>query len=214
MERKIIGWDTGLTSPGIAVVKITDLKPIGDVLMAECFQPKFPEDTATNTESATYRIAQITERIIHLCDLYEPHVIVAELPTGGAKSSSAVRGMAFSTATTAATLTAVVHYRRKAGMTVIPEIVYITPNANKKGSTGLKTWNIPPELSKSEVMTAVANIWPGIAWPRKKNRKGIETADLDDSKCWAISDSLSCIATYLRRQGVFNAKNCHTPASL
>lgn len=201
----IIGIDAGLTSPGVSVIETAETNPTGSVLLSECFIPEMNRRDAKGkiikvkkTEQDTYRIGQIVRHILDICKKYNPEIIVVELPTGGARSAKAIRGMAFSTAMTVAALEALEYYRKGDPDFILAKVIYITPMANKKGGSGHLKWNIPIEQGKWEVMNGVKAIWPDVQWPMKRNRP----TEYDDGKCWAMADSLSCIATYLRRQGV------------
>ena len=197
----IFGVDAGLTAPGFAVVETSDDNPVGKILLAECFIPEWKLDgdgkkaKIRKTDQDAWRIRQIVNRMFTIALQYKPEVIVAELPTGGAKSGGAIRGMAFSTSMTISFLEALEVFDQK---TWPNEVVTITPNENKKGGTGKLKWDIEIEQGKWEIMVAIDKIWPGIAWPRKKRLK----TEFDDGLCWAMADALSCIATYLRRKGV------------
>ena len=198
----IYGIDAGLTSPGFAIVETSEDKPIGEIKHAECFIPEWKEAEKDvkgrkihirKTDQDSWRIAQIFNRMDAIAKQFKPDVIIAELPTGGAQSGGAIRGMAFSTAMTVCFLEAI-----KTDNSIWPtEIITITPIENKKGGTGRLVWDIPIEQGKWEVFTAIDKIWPGYKWPMKKRHK----TEYDDGVCWAMADALSCIATYLRRNG-------------
>ena len=198
-----MGIDAGLTSPGFSVVETSAEFPVGKVVLSECFVPKWimaangKVAKVGKTKQDAYRIGQITRRLLDIVKKHSPDVIIAELPTGGAKSGAAIRGMAFSTAMTVAALEAVAYYDQ-AGEP--KKVVYISPIDNKKGSTGKKTWDVAPEQSKLAVYKSIDAIWPGIAWPMQKRKK----TNLDLGPCFAMADSLSCIATYLRGIGALS----------
>jgi hypothetical protein len=203
----IYGIDAGLTAPGFAVVETSEEKPIGEIRHVECFIPEWKlndkgrKAQIRKTDQDSWRIRQIVKRMFELAIQYKPDVIIAELPTGGAQSGGAIRGMAFSTAMTVAFLESLEtfkdYYLNVHNKNWPTEVVTITPIENKKGSTGRLKWDVPIEQGKWEIMTAVDKIWPGIEWPRKKRLK----TEYDDGLCWGMADSLSCVATYLRRKG-------------
>ena len=195
---RLFGIDAGFCTTGFSVVDFDESQPTfsSGVLHAECFIPERPNKlTASKTLSDVTRVEQTTLRLIDLCLRYLPDVVVVELPTGGAKSSGAMRGMAYATAMTCAALFAL----KKLTPIWTPEFEFITPNANKKGATGLRVWNVEVAQGKWEVFVAVKAIWPNVNWPVKRGKRA---AEYDDAKCWAIADSLACVATYLRRKGV------------
>lgn len=187
---KIMGIDAGLTGPGLAVVEVTATRPSGLVLLAECFRPKIEDPTSLSTTLFdAARCAQIASYIAQMIATYKPDVIVCEFPTGGAKSSAAIKGMAMATAMTSA----IIALSAAQGC----QLIAITPMQNKKGSAG------PAKKSKSEqdseqskwnVLAAVNLAWPGLPWPRKRRKP----EELDDAVCWTMADALSCVLTYLR----------------
>jgi Holliday junction resolvasome RuvABC endonuclease subunit len=188
------GWDTGLCLPGLALVETAPTSKFGKVIHAEAFQPK-----AINTEDKyksaidAERISQILIRVWKLVDEYKPDVIVAELPTGGAKSASAIRGMAYSTSSATSIISALRYFKPSYTFQYVP----ITPLQNKKGSNldyKRSRGKEDSEQSKWEVLSSVSKIWPDFEFPKKKKNP----TELDDAKAWAIADSLSCILTYLR----------------
>ena len=196
----IYGIDAGLTAPGFAIVETSEEKPVGEVRHKECFVPEWVLDekgrkaNIRKTDQDAWRIAQIFNRMYELAVQFKPDVIVAELPTGGAQSGGAIRGMAFSTAMTISFLEAIKIAKYPGWPT---EMITITPNENKKGGSGRIKWDVPIEQGKWEIFTAIDKIWPGQKWPMKKRHK----TEYDDGLCWAMADALSCIATYLRRKG-------------
>lgn len=208
----IMGVDAGLVAPGIAIVSTSDEKPVGSILLAECFQPEWKMDKTGHkadirkTDQDAWRIRQIVNKLLTVANQFKPDVIVAELPTGGAKSSSAIRGMAYSTSMTIAFLEALQFYNKDTLIYPIvkdwpSEVVCITPNENKKGGTGKLKWDVDIEQGKWEIMVAIGKIWPDFKWPVKKNKP----LEVDDGKAWAAADALSCIATYLRRNKILPA---------
>jgi hypothetical protein len=196
----IFGIDAGLTAPGFAVVETSDKNETGKVLLAECFIPEWKKDAngkvakLKKTEHDAWRIGQIVRRMLYITEEYKPEVIVAELPTGGAKSGGAIRGMAYSTAMTVSTIEAMLFYGKNPTHW-INEIVYISPLENKKGGTGQLKWHADENQGKWDVFVAITKIWPDVKWPMKKKPK----TEHDDAKCWAIADALSCVATFLRK---------------
>lgn len=199
----IMGVDAGLTAPGFAIVETSATCPLGKVLVAECFIPTVKRGRniggkvfkLRKTDFDAERICQITGRMFDLALQYKPEAIIAELPTGGAKSGAAIRGMAFSTAMTVSFTQALKSLVPNAGWPTTVE--FITPIDNKKGSTGMAKWDVETEQGKWCVFNAVSRIWPYCKWPHKKTHP----TEIDDGKAWAMADGLSCIATYLRKTG-------------
>ncbi len=191
----IFGIDAGLTAPGFAIVRRQTDRPddFGAVLHAECFLPDAERVGSKSTYDAD-RIAQIVTRIVELSDQYAVSRFACELPTGGAKSSAAVRGMAFSTAMSVSAITCI----RLARPTV--SVQYVTPIQSKKASSGIGARHTDADQGKWDVFQAVNAVWRYEDWP-KKRRKSHQHL-LDDSRCWAIADALSAILTDLKlRQG-------------
>jgi Holliday junction resolvasome RuvABC endonuclease subunit len=193
---RIMGLDAGLTAPGFAVVETSEENLVGKIIHTECFIPEWDKSILKKTEQDVWRVSQIVKRVWTIVRQLDVNTIVAELPTGGAKSAGAIKGMAYSTSMTATAIEALKFFEPNR----IMEVVFITPLENKKGGTGKKKWDIEIEQGKWEIMSSIRGIWPEVdtLWPKKKKKP----QEVDDGLCWAISDALSCIATYLRKRGV------------
>lgn len=186
----VFGIDAGLTSPGFALIQ-TDTDTL---LFAECFIPKSVNHGSKSDFNAD-RVGEIALRIAELCDSWLPEVVIVELPTGGAKSAGAGRGMALSLATTVAALTLIAQQFAARGQPL--SLRWITPMENKKGGLGLKKW-ISGADSKTLTLDAMTRLYPLAPWPMKKAKKN-KPAVRDLPKCWAVADALSCVVTYARR---------------
>lgn len=181
--------DAGLTAPGFAVAAIDAIGTKNDRLLHYgCFVPTMLEE-GRKTLKDVNRIEQIVSHMLDLCELYRPSAIIIELPTGGAKSAAAIKGMAFSTSMTSAALTCYKHYQDEQ-----LEIIYITPIANKKAALGLEKFNV--EVDKWDMVKAAEKVWPSIVWPTRKNRK--KEIVIDEGKAWAIADACGCLAAYIK----------------
>ena|SRR2546425_5225102 len=181
----ILGIDAGFSAPGLAVVDCPGINDgYGDVLWTECVRPA-PADKKelrrqglSLTHGHAWRIVKIVDRLAEAVAHYRPRVAAVELPTGGARSASAIRGMAFSTSMTVATL-----------HTLKVPIYHVTPLKSKRGSTASEK-----AADKDMVVDAVASCWP-IDWPMLK------TASRPDKiSCWAIADALSAALTFIRAE--------------
>lgn len=182
----IFGIDAGLTGPGLAVASVTNTTK--KVLHAECFIPSDYHTIKRVSEQDFNRVQQIVRHTWSLCHRFQPHVVIIELPTGGAKSAGAIRGMAYSISMNAAIVEGLPNFLQKPAI-----IELITPLENKKGGTNVTKWKVPIEQGKWEIVAAMTNQWPGVNWPRKKRNP----VEYDDAKAWAIADALSCISTFL-----------------
>jgi len=94
----VLGLDPSLTCTGWCIM----LPASGgwDVVASGAIQTK-PENKKRGIYKSSddaRRIAHITDKLKAIIDDYEPLVVVSEQPSGGGKSSSAVKGMAFATA--------------------------------------------------------------------------------------------------------------------
>ena len=184
----IFGIDAGFNAPGFSIVDQSDSDPTKlRVLFSECFETEAyaggdRDETYKSVDDAR-RMVEISKRIAELVRKYKPDVAVVELPTGGAKSSSAIKGMAIGAAVTVTTL-----YQLD-----VPRVL-ITPSENKAAETGHR------DAEKDEVFDAVRRRFPDFdGWPRvsKRAKKRWRGTDLDELRCYAMSDSLSTILFYV-----------------
>ena len=174
------GIDCGFAAPGFCIVDAGT--GYGRVLFGECFrtkgltkQQRNKQDVYKSHDDARRCIA-VSDEIVRIADVYKPDMAIIELPSAGAKSATAIKGMALGAATTVVTL-------HRLGIPVH----YITPGANKKGSTADRN------AEKNEVLAAVRKAWPTfIGWPKLKRKDA-----LDLNECWAIADALSTVMTHL-----------------
>jgi Holliday junction resolvasome RuvABC endonuclease subunit len=120
------------------------------------------------------RIRFIFEGLSDVVHKYEIPLAVTEAPSGGGKSASAVKGMAFATAIVACLAEA--HDLA---------LVTVTAQASKKHNCGKAT------ASKEEMQKAVAKLYPalGIEFASNKSRSGF-TGDFED-----IADSICAVHT-------------------
>lgn len=178
----ILGIDCGFAAPGFAVVSTSTPGDTGYgiVLYAECFRTKAltkqqrKESSVYKSNDDARRCIEVSDKIERIVSVYKPDIAVIELPSAGAKSSGAIRGMALGAATTVVTL-----HRLGVAMR------YITPGANKKGSTTDRN------AEKEAVIAAVRKVWPSYAgWPKLKRKDA-----LDISSCEAVADALSAVYT-------------------
>lgn len=175
------GIDCGYAAPGFAIVDA--YAGCGTVLYAECFRTKGLSKKQRNAQDVykshddARRCITVSDEIKRLVEIYDPDYAVVELPSAGAKSATAIKGMALGAATTVVTL-----HRLD-----VP-VLYITPGANKRGSTDDRN------AQKDAVKDAVQKIWPAFnGWPKLKKKNA-----LDREACWAVADALSTIYTYLK----------------
>jgi hypothetical protein len=183
----ILAIDAGLTAPGIAVLDSQTLA----VVHLECFRPKYKDKKDGVTGFNVGRISEHAVRILELYKEWRPETIVIEYPTGGAMSAGAIRGMAMSTAFTAASVACIKHLF-DANLEVYP----VTPLNSKKNSTGITNWHAA-DGDKNTVLRSISKLWPGIVWPRMKRPPKDQPDKIDESTAWAMSDALSAAVTYL-----------------
>ena len=202
LKRQVwVGIDAGYAMPGLSVAEVICEEGVwkpGKFIHAEGFicEAKSTKEKLLalkklpQTQQDVIIVRDTTRAILQLIRRWCPRHIVCELPTGGAKSSSAIKGMAMATAMTTAIVEAGLHLE---GVSEY-EICMITPMQNKKGSTGVKVWKGGEyDHDKWLLWEAVDKAWPGIPWPMKK-RKSLRHLK-DEGPCWAMSDALSCILT-------------------
>jgi len=202
-----MGIDAGYGMPGLALAKVnTDDRGYcqpGEFIHAEGFvcpmkigaKNKRIFKKLTQTKKDCLVIQDTTVRILELIKLHKPSKIIVELPTGGAKSSSAIKGMAMATAMTIATLETLSYVYRDGFPWGTNQIVTITPMDNKKGSTNVKKWAAADhDESKWLVWQAVNKVWLTVPWPKMKIKKD----EYEPLHCWAMADALSCILTHIK----------------
>jgi len=203
-----MGIDAGYGKPGFAFAEVSEetgrYSP-GKYVYSEAYFPecKQKENYAkfsklTQTQQDILVVQQITARVIHLINAYTPTTVICELPTGGAKSASAVRAMGMATSMTVAAITTAQLYLTDIDVLTDQNrefrFVPITPMQNKKGSTKLKKWvGTNHDEDKWTVLRAVQEVWPDIPFPKKKSKK--RNHELSEADSWAMSDALSCILT-------------------
>ncbi len=181
---RILGIDSGYTAAGFTVVE-TDLRSPGKIIHGECYETaayggttsKKKRESIYKSEDDASRVIAVSDRITELVVRFSPDLSVIELPTGGGKNSGAVKGMAIGATLTVVTL-------RRCGV----DQIYVTPRANKIGSTG------NPNAEKPEVFAAVRATYPAFVWPRMKK----DPTRYDDELCWAIADAASAVLTYIK----------------
>ena len=201
-----MGIDAGYLKPGIAFAEVEvdcGHYAIQKYIYAEAYTPiiltkelKSVCDKLSQSAKDVQIIRNTVSRFHDLILKYRPKSIIVELPTGGAKSSAAIRSMAMATSMTIAGLVGI---RYAAPWLEIPcfDIIHITPTQNKKGSTGAKTWRgAGHDQDKWSVWESVDQALPGIPWPTKK-RKSLQHIK-EEGQCWAMADALSCILTRVR----------------
>ena len=211
-----MGIDAGYSLPGFGFSEIVCgedgiYKP-GQFIHAEAYS--IPEKDSTKKNRARYNafkslsqtskdcivVSSTVNRIKELIETYNPTKVIVELPTGGAKSSSAVRAMGMSTSMCVAALTVLSQVSK-----VNFSVVYITPNQNKKGSTGVAKWGKEDKVHvKWDVLQSVNEVWPDIQWPHKKSKRLAH--EVEESTSWAMSDAMSCILTAVRKENDVKAK--------
>lgn len=179
---KILGVDCGWLAPGFAVVE-SDSR---SVVHAECFQTtgltakQRSKLDVYKSEDDARRMIEISTRIKKIANDFQPDLAVLELPTGGGKSSNAVKAMALGTCVAVVTLN---HLE-------IP-VIYITPRANKLAATN------NPGAEKDEMVSAIQREFPSYtSWPHMVSKRNNHR--LDDIQCWAIADALSCVLTHIK----------------
>jgi Holliday junction resolvasome RuvABC endonuclease subunit len=126
---RLLGIDAGFSAPGYAVLELTP--DTAKVLTAGCIQTKAISkkqrrtDSVYKSEDDARRIEEIAVSLAQVIREWSPDVAAVELPSAGAKSAAAIRGMAYATSVTASVL----------ALTKIP-VYYLTPRASKVSTTG------------------------------------------------------------------------------
>lgn len=154
----IVGLDAGLTHLGIAVAELPEtLRGKPKIIHLETSEapPSPTKRERRNGISVTHRsVLRIQSQVAAIARIhaeYDPAAYWIEMPTGGAKSAAAARGMAFSISYIASAMY-LLAWERKVG--------YLSPQAVKKATVGQHVG------SKLEVANAVFRYWPSVkTWP-------------------------------------------------
>jgi Holliday junction resolvasome RuvABC endonuclease subunit len=154
----VLALDAGLSNLGIAVFEYTDqdwqlaaleVRSTKGIPKAELKKMK----GISASDDMARRIRELCEDIEYLFAEYEPDLIVAELPTGGARDSNAIKGMAVGLTIVVATSQ---FYK-------IP-LIHVTPRNVKITATG------SPEASKEEIENIVGEKYPELCEGFKSSR--------------------------------------------
>lgn len=170
----ILGIDPSLTGTGWCIMKREGrLWRVVDKGILKT-KPETKQKRIYKADDDARRIRFIFEGLSDAVEKYDVPLLVTEAPSGGGKSASAVKGMAFATAIVACLAEA--HDLA---------MVTVTAQASKKHMCGKRN------ASKEEMQRAVAKLYPalGIEFKSNKSNSGF-TGDFED-----IADAISAIHT-------------------
>jgi len=172
----IMGIDCGYTHPGCAIVDFDNTsadQPILDFKHGETLETERREDRVSVILDDHRRISMISKWLRETHDRFRPSLVVLELPTSGARSALAIKGMGFATALTIATVESYFKHDK---------LELISPYDSKLWCCGDR------HAEKDEVIKAVSKFFPNVPWPTMKRKKGINSALAE-----GIADSLAAI---------------------
>lgn len=187
MPRHIICYDAGFRNLGYMVAQLPEVmsdKPIPITLGISSAElpPKRSRRGRTVTSMNVECIIKQVDFMRRLHHAYDPVGYFIELPTGGAKSASAIKGMAFATAYLVSTLHIISN----------PDVVqrFFLPSAIKKCLCGTN------KASKLDIARAVVAYWPEIDdWPgfkvitKKRKLKGRQYEEEDKAAAHDATDA-------------------------
>ena len=177
----ILGIDPSLTGTGWCIMqkKTTDWEIIDKGILKTA--PEKGKRKIYKCDDDARRIRYIFEGLTGLIGKYGIQVCVTEAPSGGGKSASAVKGMAFATAIVACLAEA--HQLA---------LVTVTARASKKHNTG------KANASKTEMQNAVVALFPilGEEFFSARAENGF-TGDFED-----IADSICAVLTVEKEPAV------------
>ena len=187
MKLTILGLDAGFSLPGIAVLSHS----LSDGLTMDWAAALQTSATSKKDRAKEHiyksdddarRVMEISDWLASAVLEFDPHHIVVELPSSGAKSAGGIRGMALAAATAVATFKRLGY----GGST----LHFVTPGQNKKGSTGDRN------AEKEAVLAAIKAKFPSFArWPQKSGPRKKPGPDLPAQ--FAAADAASAILTAL-----------------
>lgn len=200
-DRRIICFDAGFQHLGYMVAQLPDdpkEKPVPITLGVSdaTLPPKAKRDRKkTVTEYTVERIIKQVDFVHQLHRQHEPVAYFVELPTSGAKSALAIKGMAIATSY----LVTAIHLLSAPGVAK----GFFLPSAVKKCVTG------ESDATKLDIARAVISYWPEIGhWPgfkvikKKKTKKGKKlvledkAAAHDATDAGAVCITATCSDTY------------------
>jgi Holliday junction resolvasome RuvABC endonuclease subunit len=186
----ILGIDPSLTGTGWCVMqKESGVWKVVDKRILKT-SPATKKKRIYKADDDARRIRYIFEGLTDVVQKYSIPLVVTEAPSGGGKSASAVKGMAFATAIVACLAEA--HDLA---------LVTVTAQASKKHNCGRAT------ASKEEMQKAVAQRYPalGVEFASGKSKSGY-TGDFED-----IADSICAVHTAEKDPAVVMAGMASSP---
>jgi Holliday junction resolvasome RuvABC endonuclease subunit len=170
----ILGIDPSLTGCGWSVMKKEGRlwKVIDKGIIKTA--PETKKKRIYKADDDARRIREIFDTLSEVVDKYDIPLAVSESPSGGGKSASAVKGMAFATAIVACLASA--HDLA---------LVMVTAQASKKYNCGKST------ASKEEMQNAIVKLYPdlGVEFKSNKSKSGFlgDFEDIADSICAVLA---------------------------
>jgi Holliday junction resolvasome RuvABC endonuclease subunit len=180
----VLGIDCGFTLPGLAVVRYDDHRApqltFGcAVATTGVTAKKRKTQKLYKSEDDARRMLEISDAVAAVINEWRPALAVLELPSGGGRSSNAVKGMAIG-----ASVAVVTCHRLD-----VP-LAYVTAGASKKSTAEER------HAQKESVLMHVRSTFPDYdGWPRMKKAN-----KLDLNRCFAIADAASAVLTWHGRQ--------------
>lgn len=167
----ILGIDAGFSAPGFCVIERVENS--WEYIHGSCVITKCGSGYKSHDDAR--RISLIADHIKDLVESYKPDIAAVELPSAGAKNSSALRGMAYATASTSASL-------HCCSVRMFP----VTPRGSKVFMTK------DPNAEKCSMIKATMSAVRGFVPPSRLKRKIMV---LDEVRAAAIADAISAAIT-------------------
>lgn len=155
---RVIGLDLAFRNVGVVVADHNPDKSAGlDIVHCECIQTKNDPKKKARMYVAHVDVLDSQSIYTGLSELvgeYKPGLLVAEMPTGGSKSSRASRTMGIASGILGAFL---------AEHAELPSLM-VTPDQSKLELCKKKT------ASKEEMQAGIRKLFPKVSWPEAKTR--------------------------------------------
>ena len=151
---RVLGIDAGFAAPGWSVVQVGnegfEVKKAGAIITTGTSAKERKKGKIYKSEDDARRIEEIAGTFRELLCEFDPHIVAIELPTSGAKSAAAIKGMAYAAACVVSVMKAMDF-----------KVYYLTPRANKLTATADRL------ASKQAMVDAISRQFPNFPWPLK-----------------------------------------------
>lgn len=185
---RYLGIDSGFAHPGAAVVDVglrPSLVAVHDLATKAVTKKVRAKEHILKSDDDARRVGELSDWLTWLVAEYTPDRVVIELPSSGAKSGQAIRGMALGAACCVATAV-------RLGYRLGDRLHTVTPGDNKLASTGDRF------AEKDVVLAAVVGKFPDFSgWQNKTGSRKRSGPDLDAR--YASADAASAVLAVLKQ---------------